>query len=181
MPPSSPSETPVPLSPADLRWHCPPESLGFDTTASVTPMRTIHSQETAVHALRFGLQTRAPGHHVFVRGLTGTGRITLVRAEFDRLAPPCDLVQDRCYVHNFDEAGRPRLITLPRGRGQVFQESMDEFVAFLEKELAAALESTPVMAKRQAIQNDGRVEFEKLTKPFEERVRSQGGRARANQ
>ena len=61
--------------PADgLRWRCDAAELDFETTNDVKPLVGVVGQDDAVEALRFGLETDAPGQNIFVRGLSGTGR-----------------------------------------------------------------------------------------------------------
>ncbi|MHC4340132.1 MAG: hypothetical protein ACYSX0_07975 [Planctomycetota bacterium] len=92
-----------PLACDALRWHCDPDSLPFKTTEEVDPIVGVVGQTSAVEALRFGLECDAPGQNVYVRGLTGTGRMTLVRRLLEELQPACRTKLDRCYVHNFSK------------------------------------------------------------------------------
>ena len=66
------------LSVSDCRWVCDPATLGFSSTAELHPEHRILGQPDAVDALRFGLDSRTHGNNVFVRGLSGFGRIELI-------------------------------------------------------------------------------------------------------
>ena len=68
-----------PLPCEALRWRCPDEALQFETTDEVDPIAGIIGQSSAMEALQFGLEIDAPGQNIFIRGLTGTGRMALVR------------------------------------------------------------------------------------------------------
>ncbi len=72
-----------PLPVAALRWRCDPAQLPFERTDSVEPITGVIGQDSAVDALRFGLETSAPGQNIFVRGIAGTGRMTLLRRMLD--------------------------------------------------------------------------------------------------
>ncbi len=80
-PPAGPTPLPslAPLPAVALRWRCDPCRLPFESTVEVQPAVEVVAQDSAVDALRFGLETNAPGQNIFVRGLSGTGRLTLVR------------------------------------------------------------------------------------------------------
>ncbi|UCF32973.1 MAG: AAA family ATPase, partial [Phycisphaerales bacterium] len=93
-------ERPQALAAQLLRWECDPSQLSFNSTAEVEPITGVVGQEDAVEALRFGLETGAPGQNVFVRGLTGTGRMTLLKRLMEEIQPSCPYALDRCYVHN---------------------------------------------------------------------------------
>lgn len=114
------------LSIPQLRWRCQPQALGFRTTADVEAAQGIVGQMRAVEALRFGLEISAPGHNLYVRGLSGTGRLTLVRRVLEDVRPGVRLGPDYAYVHRFAQPDRPRLLRLPRGRGVNFRDRVLE-------------------------------------------------------
>lgn len=170
----TPTATPVPLPADQLRWRCDPARLGFETTAQVEPVHGVVGQDTAVEALRFGLATDAPGHHVFVRGLSGTGRVTLVRQLMEQIRPMCPEARDRCYVHNFAQPTSPRLITLPRGQAPRFARLMDELCEFIRSELAGALRSEVHQSRRAAVRAQAERWIRTLVGPFEQELRAAG-------
>ncbi len=102
-------------------------------------LEEIVGQERAIDAIRTGLETEAPGFHVFVCGPPGTGREALVRAAVARSTPPLPRPRDRVYVANFEHQDRPRLITLPRGKGRRFRRDLDDVLAVLRRAVPAAL------------------------------------------
>jgi ATP-dependent Lon protease len=157
-----------PLPPESLRWRCDPEQLEFDSTAEVEPTAGIVGQASALEALRFGIETDAPGQNVFVRGLVGTGRMTMIRRLLNDLMPKCRLKQDRCYVHDFQNPDRPRLITLASGRGQELRRRVRELAEFVRDGLPETLSSDAVKARREALENRARTRMEEVTKPFEQ-------------
>src|SRR5439155_19899161 len=67
------------IAAADLRWCCDEAWLPFASTDEVEPLTGVVGQDDAIEALRFGLEISGPGQHIFVRGLPGTGRLSLVR------------------------------------------------------------------------------------------------------
>ena len=117
-----------PLPVDALRWQCEADTLPFASTAEVEPVTGIVGQDSAVEALHYGLETNAPGQNIFVRGLSGTGRLTLVRELLKDIRPACPEMKDCCYVHNFLQPERPRLITLPAGRGSEFRRRVGKLV-----------------------------------------------------
>ncbi|MFG0330231.1 MAG: Lon protease family protein [Phycisphaerales bacterium] len=154
----------------DLRWNCDESDLPFETTESVEPEAGVVGQDTAVDALRFGLETRAPGQNIFVRGLQGTGRLTLVRRLLDEIGPSCPLAKDRCYIHNFESPDRPKLLTMPRGTAHAFADRINELIDFIRDELANALNSESNRAKRDALLEEMNRQVEEIAKPFDEEL-----------
>ena len=163
-----------PLSPDALRWQCDPARLAFKTTSEVKPVVGVVGQDDAVEALRFGLQTSAPGQNIFVRGLTGTGRMTLLKRLLEDTQLSCPLTRDRCYVHNFAHPDRPRLITLMPGRAKQFRRRIDKLADFIEQHLGPALSSDSVKARRAALEQAADAEFQQVMKPFNEALNAAG-------
>ncbi|MHC4941286.1 MAG: Lon-like protease helical domain-containing protein, partial [Planctomycetota bacterium] len=155
--------------PADrLRWRCDPESFPFQTTAELDPNTRMARQSAAVEALRFGLATDAPGQNIFVRGLSGTGRMTIVERLLEELRPDCRTKIDRCYVHNFKQPDRPNLISLDGGTARAFRRRVHELAEFIRDDLGEALESEALKTRKDALQKREQEETAGVTAPFEE-------------
>lgn len=163
-----------PLAYEALRWRCDPSALGFDSTDDLEPLEGVIGQGDAVESLRFGLETGAPGQNVFVRGLTGTGRMTLLKRLMEEIRPSCPRALDRCFVRNFSQPDRPRLITLPRSRATAFRDRVDRLITFIRNELGPALTSDRVKSRRTKLDEAAEVEFQKVVKPFNEALEKAG-------
>ncbi|MGE0143206.1 MAG: Lon protease family protein [Planctomycetota bacterium] len=161
---SETTHRPLPIE--SLRRRCDPASLGFATTDDVAPESGIIGQDLAIEALRFGLETEAPGHNVFVRGLAGTGRMTLIQQLLQDILPFAGLAPDHVYVHDFSQPEQPRLVTLPRGDGRRFQKHVEELIDFVKKDLAQALVVDSVRARIAGLEKTARAEIESITEPF---------------
>ncbi len=156
-----------PLPSEALRWRCDLESMPFETTADLEPNVGVVGQSSAAEALSFGLETDAPGQNIFIRGLTGTGRITLVQRLLDQLQPECRAKTDRCYVHNFTEPARPRLISLPPGQARKFRRMVQEIAEFIRDDLGDVLRSDAVKARRASLDRGQQEQVTAITEPFE--------------
>lgn len=159
---------------SELRWQCDPTEFDFETTAEVEPTSGVVGQEDALEALRFGLEIHAPGQNVFVRGLVGTGRSTLVQQLLRQIRPACPPAADLCYVHNFAAPDRPRLIELPKGRGALFRDRMDELADFIRDELAPALSSEDIQSRQSELEKRLQIELKAVGGPFEDELRAAG-------
>ncbi|MCB9897416.1 MAG: AAA family ATPase [Planctomycetes bacterium] len=164
----------APLEAGALRWRCDPSAFEFDDTRQAMPVEGIVGQDRAVEALRFGLETRAPGHNVFVRGLSGTGRLTLVRRLLESILPACPLAPDHCYVRNFARPEAPRLVTLSRGRGPGFRQRMSRFVAFLGERFAPSLDTPALRSRRAKLERELHEAMDALVEPFEAALKERG-------
>jgi lon-related putative ATP-dependent protease len=124
-----------------LRSRCEPESLQFDTTAELADLPDGLEQARADEALRFGLAMQHPGYNVYVLGESGTGRHAIVNRLLAELSAKGSVPLDLCYVYNFDDPQRPRLLSLPPGWGTQLRNDMQAFVRDLAPAIDAALDS----------------------------------------
>ena len=124
-----------------LRSRCEPESLEFETTAELADLPDGLEQARADEALRFGLAMQHPGYNVYVLGESGTGRHAIVNRLLAELAARGQVPLDLCYVYNFDDPQRPRLLSLPPGWGTQLRNDMQAFVRDLAPAIDAALDS----------------------------------------
>ncbi|MFH1748370.1 MAG: ATP-binding protein [Planctomycetota bacterium] len=172
---SQPVFSPIkPLPIETLRWRCDATTITFDSTNDVKPIIGVVGQDDAVEALRFGLETNAPGQNIFVRGLTGTGRMTLIQRLLEDIRPSCPHGQDHCYVHNFAHPDRPRLITLPPGKAHIFRRRINKLAGFIRDHLGPALLSDTIKARRTAIEQESEKEFEQVMLPFNQALQAAG-------
>ena len=141
-----------------LRWSCDPSLLPFNCTADMVPLEDFIGQERAIRAIEFGLGVGKPGFNIFVTGLTGTGKTSLIKnflkkvtqdkapAREDSAGP-----EDWCYVHNFDDPDRPVALKVRRGWGRALRKDMDDFVQALRREVRKVYESEDFVRQRQAL------------------------------
>lgn len=139
-----------PLGELELRWRCPPIEASEEPPA----LLDLYGQDRPLQALRTGLEIAASGYHLFVSGLEGTGRTVLVKHLLEQLRPSGSPGCDRVYLNNFRQPSRPRLLSLPRGRGPDFQREMENLVLRAQGSLRAAVGSRPhQMSRRLVLQN----------------------------
>ncbi|THF67465.1 ATP-dependent protease [Pseudothauera nasutitermitis] len=145
------------LEPARLRACCDPEQFPFATTAELEDVPGGLGQERAEEALRFGLEMRHSGYHVFVLGGSGTGRRAIALRLLREAAGARPTPPDLCYLHDFDKPLKPRLLTLPAGRGSALRADMQTLIRDLRPAIEAALDSDThakrVEALREAHEN----------------------------
>ena len=163
---------PFTLSADNLRWHVDEDKLPFKSTEDVDPAKGIIGQPVAMEAMRFGVESDAPGQNIYVRGSSGTGRTSLVVSLLAELNPQAKRRLDRCYVHNFRQPDRPRLITLPAGQGPMLRKQVKELADFIENRLLETMDSEPTKTRRDAIGKSTQDEIEGITTPLEEELKS---------
>lgn len=156
------------------RWRCDPGALGFKLTSELSPSYHIIGQDDAVDALRYGLENRSKGNNVFVRGLSGFGRMALIDQMIEAVVADIPPADDRCYVCNFKSPDQPTLINLVPGTALDFQLEMESFAAFVEEELPAYLSSDKVKSKQKELASKTQVQIQLIGTPFDEELRDNG-------
>jgi ATP-dependent Lon protease len=162
------------LSPEQLRWRVDEHALPFSSTEEVDPAKGIVGQPIAREAMRFGVECDAPGQNVYVRGLSGTGRMTMVHSLLNELKPQARRKLDRCYVHSFSQPDRPRLITLKAGQGCVLRRMMKEPADFIQHRMGEALNTETMKARREAIKQQTQEKIQEITQPLESELQENG-------
>jgi lon-related putative ATP-dependent protease len=158
------------LSPDKLRWRCDPASIPFETTAGIEPVTGDMGQERALRALRMGIELTASGYNLFVCGLSGTSRGGMIVRMIEELHPQNELAPDRCYVNNFKNADRPRLLTLPRGQANAFKKEVESGIDFLRRRIPQVFEGEPFQRQKTRIVERFTLREKELMDDFTRRI-----------
>ena len=132
---------PKALSPSQLRKICNPEIFGFTSTDQVAPLDEVIGQERAVSAINLGLNMNQPGYNIFVTGLEGSGKRTIVQDIVAHHARHRNAPDDWCMVNNFDDEFRPKAVSMPAGKATHLAKSMARLIRWLQIKLPRTLES----------------------------------------
>jgi len=162
------------LTPQELRWTCEPSKYELSVPESESKLIGVIGQDRAIRAMKMGIELYSPGYNVFVCGITGTGRTTTVKRILDKIKSSCPLPLDRCYVHNFREADKPRLIVLPRGKSREFRKDIGRFSREVASVIPRILESDEHSKRRERIVARHEQEGDRLIEKFEGKVEKQG-------
>jgi lon-related putative ATP-dependent protease len=161
------------VPPEELTWKGSLEAVVGESTASLEPREEIIGQSRAVKAIRLGLAMKSRGYNIFVAGINGTGRTSIVEKlveEFNREGPIPD---DLCYVNNFKNPDQPRLLRFEAGKGAEFKKRMADFIEASRKKVPAVFESEEFQAARNEIVNQHMGRQKALFKNFENKVQQE--------
>lgn len=143
-----------PLAPEQLYRRCEADHLDFVTTQDLPDLADTFGQARAAQAVRLGIDIRHAGYNLFAMGEPGSGRHSMVRRMLEQKAAEQPRPNDWCYVNNFAEGNRPRLLTLPCGLGARLRRDMQQFIGELGKALTATFESDDYRLRIEAIQSE---------------------------
>ena len=131
----------VKLGPEKLKYRCDPSKFTFKTTDDISEWEGAIGQERAMKALEFGLGIKDKGYNIFVSGISGTGKATIIRSILEKISQSEPVPDDWCYVFNFECPDMPVAINLNAGIGRGFKSDMEGLVAYLRDVLPKLFES----------------------------------------
>ncbi len=140
-PASSASMKRYELSTKQIFSPCDPAKFKFKTTEEIKCSNKIIDQSRAVRAIRMGLGIRKPGFNIYVAGMEGTGKTSVIKSFLQQTANKIETPDDWCYVHNFEREQYPIAINLPAGEGKKFKREMENLVEQLTLDVREALQS----------------------------------------
>ncbi len=123
------------LSPSTLRKVADYTNFEFETTEQVPKLANIVGQQRGRAVMSFGLNVHKPGYHLYVSGIEGTGKTSFVNSIVKDFADRETNLFDWCYVNNFEDGHKPRVLKLPVGLGKNLKSSMESLVKDLKTDI----------------------------------------------
>ncbi|HEY78614.1 MAG TPA: AAA family ATPase [Dehalococcoidia bacterium] len=163
-----------------LRWECDPKMFEFECTKDLAPLREFIGQERATRAVEFGLNMANAGYNIYVAGLTGTGKTSMVKAYIERVIKEKEdhgetsTPEDWCYLYNFKEPDNPQISNLPPGKGKVFRDEITDLLNKIRQGLGQAFSSEEYKNQRQKTVEEAQAEQQKLFEEISSEARQQG-------
>ena len=162
-----------------LRWECDPNIFEFNHTKNLAPLREFVGQDRAIRAIEFGLSMDREGYNIYVAGLTGTGKTSVVKTYIQRLVERKKVeekrqLEDWCYLYNFADSDRPQIISLPQGKGKPFRNQISNLQQKLKEELTRAFSSEEYASERKKAVEESQARQQKLLEETAEVAQRQG-------
>jgi lon-related putative ATP-dependent protease len=143
---------------SELRAHVDPQSLSFESTASLQPpVERLLGQERASDAIKFGMGMKENNYHIFITGPSKAGLTYAARTYLEAQAKKEPRPPDWCYVYNFKEPDKPKSLKISAGHGKELKKDIQEFITTIQTKISEVFES-----------DDYRVKDEELKQSFEQ-------------
>lgn len=136
-----------------LQRLCQLSAIPFDSTDTLeaSALAQNFGQDRAIDSLRFGVGMLHHGYNMIAIGPPGIGKQQLImrylKDQIDNTTTPSDW----CYVHNFSDPQRPRILQLPAGTGIYLQKDMSRSISDLRSEMRAVFEGKEFHTKKQKL------------------------------
>ncbi|MDG5815145.1 ATP-binding protein [Chitinispirillales bacterium ANBcel5] len=126
-------------------------NLNFGTTDDLDVLDEIIGQPRALKALELGLGIRDSGYNIYMSGLSGSGKMAMVKDVLTKRVADEDIPPDWVYVNNFDHVDHPLAIALKPGKGIVFRKEMEEFVDRLKEDIPRSFRQEDFSKEKQRL------------------------------
>lgn len=135
----------------DLRKDIDLSKFEFDTTKDIPVLDSVIGQDRAVKAINFALAIKNQSYNLFVTGMRGTGRTTIVQDLLKKYAANEFGSNDWIYVYNFEKPDEPKALELPRKRARILEKKFTKIISNLKRDLTKAFDSSEYVDKKNAI------------------------------
>jgi predicted ATP-dependent protease len=162
-----------------LNVKCDPKIFDFECTKDLAPLREFIGQDRAIRGIEFGLQMKNKGYNIYVAGLAGTGKTSIVKTYVNKMvekrqAEGSYSPADWCYIYKFADADRPEIIDLPQGKGKIFRDQMVKLLERLKDEMTKAFSSEEYKTQTKSTVQEGQSEQQQLFEEISEEARRAG-------
>ncbi len=165
---------PAELTADALYRRSDPKAFDFKTTADIEDDLEIVGQPRAVESVRFAVGMTHEGYNIFALGPPGTGRQFIIEHFLNEEAANRPVPSDLCYVSNFKEPNKPKLLQLPKGIANELKNDMSELVEEILTMLPAAFESEEYQARLHSTQQDFKEQHEHKLEGLQEDAKAKG-------
>jgi len=162
-----------------LSWKCDPALLKFKSTKELASLGEFIGQDRAIKSIEFGLNMDMDGYNIYVAGLSGTGKTTVVKSYIEKLIREKESrgevfkPDDWCYLYNFKETDRPLVARLPQGNARVFKTQISDLLTKTREELKRAFSSEDYKNQKKQVMEEAQREQHKLFEDIQKRARKQ--------
>jgi predicted ATP-dependent protease len=162
-----------------LKVECDPKIFDFECTKDLAPLREFIGQDRAIRGIEFGLSMKNRGYNIYVAGLSGTGKTSIVKTYVNKMVEKRQAEgsynpDDWCCLYNFSDTDRPQITNLPQGKGKVFKDQMTRLLTQLKDELTKAFSSEEYKSHTKSTIQEGQSKQQKLFEDISQEARKAG-------
>jgi predicted ATP-dependent protease len=163
-----------------LRWRCDPNLFKFTCTKDLSPLQEFIGQDRAIKALEFGLSMKNNGYNIYVAGLTGTGKTSMVKTYIKKIIAEKEArgetfaLEDWCYLHNFQDPDRPQIVSLPQGKGKTFSDQVAELLTRVKEEVGKTFSGEEYKTQMKKMVGEGQAKQQEVFEEIANEAGKQG-------
>lgn len=149
--------------------------IGYNSTSDVASTKyEVVGQSRALKAIEFGVGMRRDNYNLYLVGSKGLGKHEVIHRVLEQHAAQEKAPSDWCYVDNFEEFYKPKVLELPAGMGEQLRTDMAQLVEDLSMAVPAAYENDEYRTQINEIEKQANEQKEKAFSELSERADKQG-------
>lgn len=157
-----------------LIQSCKPGQLNFETTKEITDATTVVGQERLASSMEFGVNMTQEGYNIFALGPNETNKLSHIKQFLENKSKERDSPSDICYVNNFDDHYKPRVLLMPAGQGMKLKNLMDQLIEDLIPTLRSAFETEEYQNRKQSLQDNIQQDQDQTFENLHKKARKKG-------
>lgn len=146
----------TPLNPSELYKPCNVEQLKFNSTEELEDIDITVGQQRAVEAVKLGMRMNKNGYNIFAMAPSGTGKLTTIRQLVEHEASRQNIPSEWCYVNNFSQPAKPKVINFMPGQGKIFQHDMTQLIDELSIAIPSAFDGEEYRSRSGELESESR-------------------------
>jgi len=157
-----------------LRAVCDANNFEFETTKEISDLRTALGQDRLASSMEFAMDMQRDGYNIFALGPNETDKLTHVKEYLKNNTEDTEAPEDICYVNNFDNRYKPKVLNLPAGRGTELEQEMEKLIEELPHTLNSAFETEEYRNRQQSLQEEVQEQQDQTFEDLQNKAREQG-------
>lgn len=157
-----------------LRAVCDSTQFDFETTEELSDPTTVLGQDRLASSMELGMKLDRKGYNIFALGPIETDKRSHIMQFLESNGKDAETPEDLCYVNNFDDRYKPKVLKLPTGRGSELTKQMDKLIEELPPTLNSAFESEEYQNRQQALQDEIQQEQDQTFEDLQNKAREKG-------
>lgn len=153
---------------------CEIDHFNFETTKEITDATTVVGQDRLASSMEFGVNIARDGYNIFALGPNETNKISHIKQFLEKKSKERKSPFDICYVNNFDDHYKPRVLLMPAGRGMKLKNRMDQHIEDLVPTLRSAFETEEYQNRKQALQDNIQQDQDQTFEDLHSKAREKG-------
>ena len=163
------------LTAKDLKDVCNPNLFKFETTKElIDTSDLVYGQERGIKALEFGTDIDIKGYNLYLEGPSGVGKTMYTKKFLEKKAEKEKVPNDWVYIYNFDNPNEPVAVSFPAGQGKVFQNTMEDFVKDVRRDIKKTFNNDDFEKEKQLIKQEFEEKRELLLAKLNQKTMIQG-------
>jgi len=170
------------LSYKDLKDVCNPNMFKLEKINEVIDTTNlVYGQDRGIKALEFGVNVDIKGYNLYLEGPAGVGKTMYTKRFLQTRAVKEKVPNDWCYIYNFNDPNEPIAVSLPAGQGKVFQETMDNFIKNIRKDIKKTFNNDEYEKEKKVIKQEYEVKKENILNKLNDKTMKLGFQVKSAQ